>query len=119
MREVLAELHHKAWLAAGLASALAASFALLHCALPAALAAMVAGGLLMWISEEENRVVAAMAPASAPMPAVTVPTSQAAVRVRDWASPFTAPQPVRWREPQQRRAHHGRRRRAGARAASD
>jgi hypothetical protein len=118
MREVLAELHHRAWLAAGLAGVLVASFAFLHCALPAALTAMAAGGLLMSISEEENRVVAAMVPANAPMPAVIVPTSQSAVSVRDWASPFPARRPTRWRGPQERRAH-GRRRRVGARGLSD
>jgi hypothetical protein len=55
MRELLAEIHHRAWLATALAATLTAVFALLHLALPAALAAMATGGILMWISEEETR----------------------------------------------------------------
>jgi hypothetical protein len=124
MRELLAEIHHRAWLATALAAALTAVFALLHLALPAALAAMATGGILMWISEEETRVVAAMAPAAmapandlAPVLAAA-PAFGSAVLVREWSSPFPGSRSARSQRPQDRRAgrrHH----RTEARNASD
>jgi hypothetical protein len=119
MREFLAEVHHRAWIATGLAGALAAACASAHLALPAALAAMTAGAIMIWISEEETRLLAAMvadeafpaapgdaavsAPAPAPAPA-PIPAA-VRVRVRDWTSPFPAPRPARRQRPQGRRVH--------------
>ena len=115
MREFLAEVHHRAWIATALVSALAAACALLHFALPAALAAMAAGAMLMWISEEESRLVAAMAPGPDPAPAIApapAPARDAAIRIREWANPFPAPPSARRQRP------HGRRtRRQGVTAA--
>ena len=108
MREFLTEVHHRAWTATALASALAVVCALLGLALPTALAAMAAGVILMWISEEESRLVAAMTPDDAPPPipepaALPVPATDSAVRVREWKSPFPMPRPAR------RQRSHGRR----------
>jgi hypothetical protein len=112
MRDLLAELHHRAWTATAVAGALAALCAAAQLALPAVLAAMAAGAILMWRSEEENRVVAAMAldvpsaPASAPILVPTaatptpVPTRDATAAVREWASPFPASRSVRRQRPQ-------------------
>jgi len=112
MRDLLAEVHHRAWTATAVAGALAALCAAAQLALPAVLAAMAAGAILMWRSEEENRVVAAMAPvappASAPIlvptappaPALPAPTRDAAAAVREWASPFPASRSVRRQRPQ-------------------
>ncbi len=119
MREFLAEVHHRAWIATGLAGALAAACASAHLALPAALAAMTAGAIMIWISEEETRLLAAMvadeafpaapgdAAVSAPVPAPAPAPIPAAVRVRvrDWTSPFPAPRPARRQRPQGRRVH--------------
>jgi hypothetical protein len=111
MRELLVEVHHRAWLATALAAVLAAACALLGFASPAALAAMAAGALLMWVSEEERRLLAAMAPGDDPIPApvlAAVPVRGSAIRVREWASPFPAGRPAPRQRPQERRA--GRRR---------
>ncbi len=108
MRELLAEVHHRAWAATALAGGLAAACASARLALPAVLAAMAAGAILMWLSEEENRVVAAMAPGAAPPPASPVPARGPVVVVREWASPFPAPRPARRQRPQGRRAHRKR-----------
>jgi hypothetical protein len=122
MREFLAEVHHRAWIATFVASALAAACALAHLELPAALAA---GGILMWISEEENRLVAAMAPDPGPVPApVSVPAAAApparapAVRVREWASPFPASRLVRLQR-QRAQGRRARRRHVAIAAPSD
>ena len=108
MREFLTEVHHRAWTATALASTLAVVCALLGLALPTALAVMAAGMILMWISEEESRLVAAMTPDDAPPPipepaALPVPAPDSAVRVREWKSPFPMPRPAR------RQRSHGRR----------
>ena len=132
MRELLAEVHHRPWTATAVACALAAFFAAMHWALPAALAAMAAGLVLMWTSEEENRVVSAMAtaptaapappmvPASTPVPAfvqtaappvpananaAAVPAVQEVPAVREWTNPFPAPRSARRPRLQGRRAH--------------
>jgi hypothetical protein len=110
MRDLLAEVHHRPWLATALAGALAAVCALLRSPLPAALAAMVAGLILMWISEEEHRVVAAMGPGDDALPApdlapapAAAPATGSATRIREWASPFPAPRPARLARQQGRR----------------
>ena len=106
MRDLLAEVRHRAWTATAVAGALAAFCAAAQLALPAVLAAMAAGAILMWISEEENRVVAAMAPAPAPAQVpvlVLAPAGAPAAVVREWADPFSARRPVRRQRPQQPR----------------
>ncbi len=108
MRDFLTEVRHRAWTATTLASASAVVCASLGLALPTALAAMAAGVVLMWISEEESRLVAAMTPddASLPVPALDaapVPARDSAVRVREWKNPFPAPRHAR------RQRLHGRR----------
>lgn len=96
MRELLAEIHHKAWAATASVAALAAACALAKLALPAVLAAAAVGAMLMWISEEEKRILAAMAPVGdAPPPALVPAAPRPMVRVRDWANPFPAPRAVR------------------------
>ena len=123
MREFLAEVHHRAWIATGMAGALAAACASAHLALPAALAAMTAGAIMIWISEEETRLLAAMVadeafpatpgdaavsapvPAPAPAPAPAPIPAAVRVRVRDWTSPFPAPRPARRQRRQGRRVH--------------
>ncbi len=115
MREFLAEVHHRAWIATGLAGALATACASVHLALPTVLAAMTAGAIMIWISEEETRLLAAMVPGEAPATApgdaaVSAPVparDPAAVRVqvRDWTSLFPAPRPARRQRPQGRRVH--------------
>ncbi len=115
MREFLAEVHHRAWIATGLAGALAAACASAHLALPTVLAAMTAGAIMIWISEEETRLLAAMVPGEAPATApgdaaVSAPVparDPAAVRVqvRDWTSPFPAPRLARRQRPRGRRVH--------------
>ena len=97
MREFLAEVHHRAWLATAVTAALAAACALLRVPLLAAVAAMATGALLMWISEEEHRLLTAMAPGDAPMPApdlAPLPACGPAVCVREWVSPFPASRPA-------------------------
>ena len=140
MRELLAEVHHRPWAATVVAAVLAAFCAAAHLALLAALAAMAAGLVLMWISEEENKVVAAMGmapvvtPTSAPAPplapaldpaptptlttapALPVPARGPVAAVREWASPFPAPRPARRPRPQGR---HARRRPVAALVPSD
>ena len=113
MREFLAEVHHRAWVATTVAGVLAAACALAHLALPAALAAMAAGAILMWISEEENRPVAAMTPDDAlpPAPALAaapVPARDSAVLVREWKSPFPVPRRARGKRPYGRRVRRWR-----------
>jgi hypothetical protein len=123
MRDLLAEVHHRAWTATAVAGALAVFCAAAHFTLPAVLAAMAAGAILMWTSEEENRVVAAMASvpapvrastpvpapalvpavAPAPAPAPSAPAPGPAPVVREWASPFPAARPARRQHPQQGR----------------
>ncbi len=108
MREFLTEVHHRAWTATALASTLAVVCAAAGLALPTVLAAMAAGVILMWISEEESRLVAAMTPddASLPVPALdaaSVPARDSAVQVREWKNPFPAPRHAR------RQRSHGRR----------
>ena len=114
MRDLLAEVRHRAWTATAVAGALAAFCAAAQLALPAVLAAMAAGAILMWRSEEENRVVAAMAldvpsapasapilvPTAAPAPMLPAPTRDAANAVREWANPFPAPRSARRQRPQ-------------------
>jgi len=119
MRELLAEVHHRAWLATALAGGLAVASAALRLPLPAAMAAMATGALLMWISEEKHRLVAAMAPGGDPIPApalppvlAPVPPGGSAVPVREWANPFPASRPTRRQRQQGRRA--GGRRHGGA-----
>ncbi len=132
MREFLAEVHHRAWIAAAVVGALAAACAFAQFALPAVLAAMTAGAILMWISEEENRLVAAMAPGADPMAApVVAPVAAApvaspvpapdadrpsAVQVREWTNPFPASRPARRPHPQ---GHRAGQRRVAAMALSD
>ncbi len=119
MRELLAEVHHRAWLATAAAGGLAVASAALRLPVPAAMAAMTAGALLMWISEEKHRLVAAMAPDQDPIPAPVLPPVQApaaprgsAVPVREWTNPFPASRPTRRERQQGRRA--GGRRQGGA-----
>ncbi len=128
MRELLAEVHHRAWTATALVSTFAVACAALGFVLPAALAAMAAGVILMWISEEESRLVAAMAPtvaaagaaADPPAPAralAPTPACGPAVRVRDWANPFPAARPARRQRPP--RGRQARRVRVAAAMPSD
>lgn len=132
MRDFLAEVHFRAYAFAAVVCTLAVACASMRLGVPAAVAMMAAGVILMWISEEEKRVVAAMAssgdpmpapdlapapssarisaPASAPTPVLEpVPGRGSAVRIREWANSFPAPQPAR----RDRQAG----RRAGARRA--
>ena len=113
MRDFLTEVRHRAWTATTLASASAVVCASLGLALPTALAAMAAGVVLMWISEEESRLVAAMTPddASPPAPALAaapVPARDSAVLVRDWKSPFPVPRRARGKRPYGRRVRRWR-----------
>ena len=106
VRDLLVEIHYRAWVAAAVAGAVAAACASLQMAFPATAAAMAAGAILMWISEEEKRVLAAMADAdaaalppalapSAPAPAAPVPANDWAAPVRAWANPFPSPRALR------------------------
>jgi hypothetical protein len=119
MRELLAEVHHRAWLATAVAGGLSVASAALRLPLPAAMAAMTAGALLMWICEEKHWLVAAMAPGQDPIPAPVLPPVPApaaprgsAVPVREWTNPFPVSQPTRRHRQQGRRA--GGRRQGGA-----
>jgi hypothetical protein len=119
MRELLAEVHHRAWLATAVAGGLAVACAALRLPLAAATAALATGALLIWISEEKHRLVAAMAPGQDPVPAPVLPPVPApaaprgsAVPVREWANPFPASRPTRRQRQQGRRA--GGRRQGGA-----
>lgn len=71
MRGWLDDLRDKAWIATALMGALAAAFASFHLALPTALAAMAAGAVMMWKSEEpeeDEALAVAVASVCAPEP---------------------------------------------------
>lgn len=129
LRDALAEIHYEAWTAAALAGTVAAGAALADVPTVAAASAMAAGLILMWICEEEKRVLAAMAdtsaapmpvPASVPAapaaalvpanddrplaPAVSEPQPDAAGPLRQWANPFPAARSARRPRPADRRA---------------
>jgi hypothetical protein len=100
---------------------LAVACASLRLGLPAVVAVMATGAILMWISEEEKRVLAAMRPEGAgPVPAPELPSlpspapapvpagDASAIRVREWANAFPAPRRDR-RERQVGRRAAGRR----------
>lgn len=96
MRELLAEIHHKAWLATASVAATASVCALLKLVTPAVLAAGAVGVMLMWICEEEKRLLEAMAPGDAALPPALIPVARpSATRVREWASPFPVGRPSR------------------------